>query len=190
MFMEIDLINQFRDNPIIPAVKDENDLAEALKTDNEIIFILTSTITNVGSLVARIKDAGKTAFVHFDLVEGLARSVHSLDYIAEQTHTDGIITTKTSLVKSARERKIFVVQRFFILDSLSIDSAFKAIKEYKPDALEILPGLMPKIITMFAESTNMPVIAGGLISDKDDIMTALNAGACSVSSTHHNIWYM
>ncbi len=185
-----DLISLFRNNPIIPAVKDENDLAEALKTDNEIIFILTSTITNVAGLVERIKDAGKIAFIHFDLVEGLARSVHALDYLAEQTKTDGIITTKTSLVKSARERRIFVIQRFFILDSLSIDSGFKAIKEYRPDAIEILPGLMPKIIKMFAESTNMPVIAGGLITDKDDIMTALGAGACSVSSTQHNIWYM
>jgi len=188
--MNPDLINLFRNNPIIPAVKDENDLAAALKTDNEIIFILTSTITNIPGLVKRIKDAGKTAFIHFDLVEGLARSVHALDYLVEQTLTDGIITTKTSLVKSARERKIFVVQRFFILDSLSIDSGFKAIKEFRPDAIEILPGLMPKIIRLFADSTNMPVIAGGLITDKDDIMTALGAGATSVSSTRHNVWNM
>ncbi len=185
-----DIVAAFRSNPIIPAVKDEKDLDDALRTDNEIIFILTSTITNISRLVGKVKDSGKIAFIHFDLVEGLARSVYALDYLADQTQTDGIITTKTSLVKSAKERKIFVIQRFFILDSLSIDSGFKAIKECKPDAIEILPGLMPKVIKLFAASTHMPVIAGGLITDREDIMTALDAGACSVSSTRHDTWIM
>ena len=184
------IINAFRNNPIIPAVKDEKTLEEALKTDNEIIFILTSTITNVAGMVGNIKDAGKTAFIHFDLVEGLARSVYALDYLSENTRTDGIITTRTNLVKSARERKIFVIQRFFILDSLSVESAFRAIKEHKPDAIEILPGLMPKIIKKFSESTSMPVITGGLVTDREDIISALDAGACSISSTNHNIWKM
>lgn len=188
--MNRELINLFKENPIIPAIKDENDITQALKTDNEIIFILTSTITNVADMVKRIRDKGKVAFIHFDLVDGLARSVYALDWLAEKTGTDGIITTKTNLVRSARERNIFVIQRFFILDSLSIDSAFKAIKEHKPDAIEILPGLMPKVIKMFADATSMPVIAGGLIHDKDDIMAALNAGAYSVSSTRHSTWVL
>ena len=107
-------IESFRNNPIIPAVKNSDDLDKAIDTDNEIIFILTSTITNIKEMVGKIKDSGKLAFIHFDLVDGLARSVYALDYLADETQTDGIITTKTSLVKAARERKIFVVQRFFI----------------------------------------------------------------------------
>ncbi len=183
-------IEIFRNNPIIPAVKTEEDIKEAVNTDNEIIFILTSTITTIPDMVKKIKDSGKLAFVHFDLVDGLARSVHALDYLADATNTDGIITTKTTLVKAARERNIFVVQRFFILDSLSIESGFKAIKDYKPDAIEILPGLMPKVIKQFSDSTSTPVIAGGLITDREDIMAALNAGACSVSTTRYDTWYM
>ncbi len=188
--MNRELIEAFKNNPIIPAVKTDKDIDEAVNTDNEIIFILTSTITNIPGMVKRIKDAGKLVFIHFDLVEGLARSVHALDYLLEATNTDGIITTKTSLVKAARDKDIFVIQRFFILDSLSIESGFKAIKDYKPNAIEILPGLMPKVIRQFSNSTSTPVIAGGLITDRDDIMAVLNAGACSVSTTKYKTWYL
>jgi len=188
--MKKNFIDTFRNNPVIPAVKSDKDIEEAIKTDNEIIFILTSTITNIPDMVKKIKDSGKLAFVHFDLVEGLARSVHALDYLARATKTDGIITTKTTLVKAARDRSLFVVQRFFILDSLSIESGFKAIKDHRPDAIEILPGLMPKVIKQFSQSTSTPVIAGGLITDREDIMAALNAGACSVSTTRYDTWYM
>jgi glycerol uptake operon antiterminator len=36
----------------------------------------------------------------------------------------------------------------------------------------------------------MPVIAGGLISDKEDIISALGAGAIAVSSTNPAVWNM
>ncbi|NLM61842.1 MAG: glycerol-3-phosphate responsive antiterminator, partial [Clostridiales bacterium] len=35
-----------------------------------------------------------------------------------------------------------------------------------------------------------PIIAGGLISDKEDIITALAAGAIAISSTNHDVWFM
>ena len=35
-----------------------------------------------------------------------------------------------------------------------------------------------------------PIIAGGLISDKESVMAALSAGAIAVSSTNHEVWKM
>ena len=34
------------------------------------------------------------------------------------------------------------------------------------------------------------VIAGGLISEKEDIINALNAGATAISTTNSALWYM
>jgi glycerol-3-phosphate responsive antiterminator len=34
------------------------------------------------------------------------------------------------------------------------------------------------------------VIAGGLVSDKEDIMALLQAGVTSVSSTNEKIWFL
>ena len=36
----------------------------------------------------------------------------------------------------------------------------------------------------------IPVIAGGLISDKEDVMNILKSGVISVSSTNENMWFI
>ena len=40
------------------------------------------------------------------------------------------------------------------------------------------------------ELSQQPVIAGGLISDKEDVIEALDAGAISVSTTNQDVWFM
>lgn len=81
------------------------------------------------------------------------------------------------------------VQRFFILDSRSVSTAFESIKTSKPDMIEIMPGLMTRQITYFADSTDIPVIAGGLIETKDDVISALSAGASAISTSRSELWF-
>jgi glycerol uptake operon antiterminator len=57
------------------------------------------------------------------------------------------------------------------------------------DAIEILPGVMPKIINKIAAISKIPIIAGGLISDKEDVRLALEAGAISVSASSTELVY-
>lgn len=49
---------------------------------------------------------------------------------------------------------------------------------------------MPKVIRKITASCRLPIIAGGLISDKEDIMLALQNGAAAVSSTNQDVWTM
>lgn len=49
---------------------------------------------------------------------------------------------------------------------------------------------MPKIIKKLCSTVNVPIIAGGLISDKEDVMNALNAGAVAISVTNQRVWFM
>ena len=58
------------------------------------------------------------------------------------------------------------------------------------DLIEVLPGLMPKIIRRVSQAAGKPVIAGGLISDKEDVTAALGAGAVAVSTTNPAVWKM
>ena len=55
-------------------------------------------------------------------------------------------------------------------------------------AVEVLPGLMPKILHSLASKIDRPLITGGLISSKEDIVSALSAGACAVSTTDTKLW--
>ncbi|MGL5578401.1 MAG: glycerol-3-phosphate responsive antiterminator, partial [Fusobacteriaceae bacterium] len=63
----------------------------------------------------------------------------------------------------------------------------KILHECEFDAVEILPGVMPKIIKKLSEEIDTPLIAGGLISDIEDIEIALNSGAIAVSTTKIDI---
>lgn len=175
-------------NPIIPAIKNEEGLEEAIKSGSEIVFIIMANLMNVKDLVSKLKNNGKIVFVHVDMVEGLSSSNYGVEYLLKTIEPDGIITTKHNMVTFARKNNIAVIQRYFILDSFSFKNTILHIRENKPDAIEILPGLMPKIIKRICNLVNLPVITGGLIEDKEDIMNALKAGAEGVSTTKKEIW--
>jgi len=49
---------------------------------------------------------------------------------------------------------------------------------------------MPKVIKRIVQHQHIPVIAGGLIDDKEDIMTALKAGATAISTTRQELWFI
>lgn len=175
-------------NPIIPAIKDDISLEEIQKVEGELIFILTSNIMDIKETVKKLKENGKIVFVHVDLLDGLSNSTYAVDFLKENTELDGIISTKHHIIKYAKSTGLMAIQRFFLLDSLSLKSSFKYARENKPDAIELLPGLMPKIIKKLAKNLDIPIIAGGLVSDKEDIVNAIGAGAQSVSTTKKSLW--
>ena len=79
--------------PVIAAVKNDMGLAHALRSECAAVFILYGTILDIGQIVKRIRAAGKLAFVHADLIEGLSnRGEIAVDFLAEATKADGIIS--------------------------------------------------------------------------------------------------
>ena len=85
---------------------------------------------------------------------------------------------------------MLAVQRFFMLDSIALVNIEKRLSFEAADAVEILPGAMPKVIRRLAAIVRKPVIAGGLISDKEDVLNALGAGAMAVSSSNPEVWLL
>lgn len=168
---------------IIPAVKSMEELNRILNIGGKLIFVLFGDILTIPDIVAKLKDAGKIVLIHLDLIDGLDSREVTVDFLAKNTQTDGIISTKASLVKYAKNRDLLAIQRFFMLDSMALINIEKHFPIDYVDAIEILPGLMPKIIRRIAGLTNQPIIAGGLISDEEDVQHALDAGAAAVSTT-------
>ena len=80
--------------------------------------------------------------------------------------------------------------RLFIFDSMAYENIDRQVKAAKPDLIEVLPALMPKIVSKICALSPTPVIAGGLVSDKDDVMSLLQAGVTSISSTNEQIWFL
>lgn len=178
------------DCPVIAAVKEEEGLKKSLLSDIQIIFILHGDLVTIPDMVERIKEAGKFAIVHIDLISGLSSKEVAVDFISKNTKADGIISTKMPLIKRAKELGLVTVFRFFVIDSMAFDNIKKQFDIVQPDLVEILPGLMPKIIKIMTKLVSVPVIAGGLIAEKADVIAAIEAGATSISSTNQKTWFI
>ena len=178
----------FEISPIITAVEEEEGLAKAMETDSPVVFILYGTICTISDIVKRVKEHGKIAIVHVDLISGLGAKEVVVDFIHQNTQADGIISTKAPLVKRAMELGMIGGQRTFLIDSMALDITRKQLAVLKPDFMEIMPGVMPKILKTVRTYTDIPLVAGGLISDKKDIMAAFDAGVDAVSTTKPELW--
>ncbi len=187
-----EFINKIEMNPIIAAVKDDEGLDKALHEDVEIIFVLYGDICTIPEITRKIKKADKVAMVHVDLITGLNNSKDvCLDFIKNNTEADGIITTKSNLIPHAKELELNTVLRYFILDSLALQNIEKQARSTgaKPDIIEFLPGIvLPKMIRRINKVSRVPIIAGGLIADREDVMNALDAGALAISTTNEDGW--
>lgn len=178
------------ESPIIAAVKDYNGLTKCLDSECMIVFVLFGDIISIAEIVKIIKDSGRIAIIHIDLINGLSSKEIAVDFIKNHTLADGIISTKQTMIKHAKELGLFTVFRFFVIDSMALEHIKRQSDFVKPDFIEILPGVIPKVIKKINSITSVPVIAGGLISDKEDVMSALSAGAVSISSTNRKVWFM
>lgn len=188
--MNHELKDMMEDCPIIPAIKNMDGLQKCIESDSKIIFVLFGDLLTIANIVHTLKEAGKIVIVHLDLVTGLSAKEVSVDFIKNMTNADGVISTKQNLIKRAKELELMTIMRFFIIDSMALANVGKQVKAIRPDCIEVLPGVMPKIIQKIRKEVRMPVIAGGLISDKEDVMTALDAGAIAVSATGEEVWFL
>lgn len=174
--------------PIIAAAKSPRQLERCLSSQSEVVFLLFGEVGTVEEMAARVKAAGKLAIVHLDLINGLGNKEEAADFIKKYTCADGIISTRPQTIKHAGSIGLFTILRLFILDSMALNNVNKQITTASPDMVEVLPGLMPRIIRQIRSMTSVPLIAGGLISEKGDVLDALNAGASCVSTTKEELW--
>lgn len=172
-------------NPVIAAVRSDEEYLKAINSPVLAIFMLKADILTLENLLKQKN--GKKIFVHIDMAEGVGRDKKGLMLLKEYG-VDGIISTKNSLIIMARELGLYSVQRFFIIDSLSVQTALDIIKNTKPAYVEILPGVIPKAVKSFVENASMPIIAGGLIEEKNEVLNALSTGATAVSTGKENLW--
>jgi glycerol uptake operon antiterminator len=186
--MKDTVIDRVELNPVIAAVQNEGDLEIAIKSRVATIFLLCADIFNAKSLVDRIKTAGKSALIHIDFLEGIGKDAKAIDYIIQVIQPDGVISTKSSHIKIAKEKGMFTIQRFFLIDNKSYEMTIKSVKSIQPNMIEVMPGVMPGIIQRITEQLSIPVIAGGLISSKQDIMDVLSAGALGASTGKKDLW--
>lgn len=175
-------------NPVIAAVRDVKHMNYAVQTPIDTIFLMTGDILTLEENVKIARNNDKKIFIHVDLVKGLAKDKEGIKYLSRQVKPDGIVTTKTHLLLAAKKEGILTVQHLFLLDTQAYELGIKNVLDVKPDAVEIMPGLMPRVIKDLKQKIPCPIICAGLIKEEHEVREALKAGATATAIGDQSLW--
>lgn len=183
------LVKLICDGPVIPAVRNEADFDYALShVTSPSLILLFGDIFSLPDLLAKARQVKKLIIVHLDLIEGIGKDKHGVRYLA-RSGVKAMITTKPHLGKVAREEKMIVIQRLFLMDSEALRTGLHLLSTFRPDAIEVLPGTVPvAAVVELTRVTGLPVLAGGLISTAEDVSRAIKNGICAISTSKRELW--
>lgn len=186
----MDHLKKYFDNyPVIAALRNLEEFKKALWSDSIVLFVLSGSISDLSKMMEMAQDYDKLIFLHIDLINGIAADKEGVKFLAKNELCDGIVTTRSNLIKEAQKKSLMAIQRLFLLDSAALKSGENMIKNNDPDAIEILPGIAaPYFINHVSDRHNCPVIAGGLIREKEEINELVEKGVMAISSSDHHLW--
>ncbi|MGJ9383648.1 glycerol-3-phosphate responsive antiterminator [Salipaludibacillus sp. CF4.18] len=173
---------------ILPAIRDLKDLDKVVKTDYEYVVLLNTHIGQLKSIVKMLHDNDKKVLLHADLVQGLKSDEYAAQFLCRDIRPDGLISTRKGVLSTAKKAKLITIQRLFLLDSIALESSYNMLEHIEPDCIEVLPGVIPHIIQEIYQKTNIPIIAGGLIRTDEEVDSAINAGATTVTTSNRALW--
>jgi glycerol uptake operon antiterminator len=177
-----------KDYPLIASLTKEEQIPAVLNSQLHRVNLMTGHIGNLGSIMKQLHNAEKQVYIHLEMVAGLGKDKHAISYLAETFQIEGIITTKSNAVAAAKQVGIKSIQRIFAIDTAALQTAVRMINSMNPDEVELMPGLMPRIIKELKETIEQPLIVGGLIRYEQEIVEALENGADYVSCGDPNFW--
>lgn len=182
------LLERIHQNRLIAAVKEEKYLEKALEANVKVVFLLIGNITTAKRYIDLFKSHDFLIFLHVEKIEGLQCDRAGLEYVSNIIQPDGIISTKNSVIKQAKKMNLLTIQRLFLIDTDAVKNGLLSIAENQPDAVEIMPARIPQLIQKIKNHTNIPVITGGLIENRVQMIDALMHGAMAVSTGKAELW--
>ncbi|MGD8190492.1 glycerol-3-phosphate responsive antiterminator [Brevibacillus ginsengisoli] len=173
---------------VLPAIRKIEDIEKMMSSNYEYIVILDLHVSRLKPIFQMAKANQKKLIIHMDLIQGLRSDEYSTEFICQEYRPFGVISTKGSVIQKARQKGIKSIQRMFLLDTSSIEKSVALMERTQPDYIEVLPGIMPKIIKEIRNRTNKDVFAGGLIDTIEEVEQAHVAGAITITTSNKDLW--
>ncbi len=174
----------------VASIRDARQLEAALTFSDTLscVFILTGNIGVIKSYVDLFKQHGIPVFVHVEKIGGLSFDQPGLEYFANAIKPDGIITTKTQVVRKAQKLGLTTIQRFFLIDSEGLANITQSLEQVQPDVIEIMPARIPEVLGKVRDMIKLPIISGGLLTQRKQAEECLANGATAISSSSPALW--
>ena len=174
--------------PILLAISQMKDFEKFLQSPLDTCILMDFHINLLPSMMQAAHVAGKTVYLHADLLRGVSADEFGCEYLCQRLRADGIISTKPKVLEAARRNRVATILRLFLIDTKSLDKGAALIKNLQPDHVELLPGLacdaiadLKQRLQPAASTQPQSFLCGGLIKTHAQITRCLEAGACAVT---------
>ncbi|AOV07276.1 glycerol-3-phosphate responsive antiterminator [Sporosarcina ureilytica] len=178
----------FQKQKILPAARDIKSFEQLLQSDYEYIVLLEVHISQLKNLRELANQHKKKLIIHADLIQGLKTDNYAADFLCNDIKPGGIISTRSNMLLKAKAKGIIAIQRMFLLDTIALEKSYSLIETTQPDFIEMLPGVIPELISEVYERTGIPIINGGLIRTMLHVEEALSAGTVAVTTSDKELW--
>ncbi len=179
----------FSEFQVIPSIRRLNDLGVALNSNVQIILLTEAHIANLQELVRLVHDKGKKALVNLELLGGFGKDHVGMKLLKNYYRVDGVMSTDSSKLGMAKQTGLFTIQRFFLPDSRSFDTALKIMESSKIDAVELLPALVAiNLADQLKEVGKLPLLAGGFVRDQETVEQIKNTGFIGLTASNKSLW--
>ncbi|PAY13373.1 glycerol uptake operon antiterminator GlpP [Bacillus sp. 7705b] len=178
----------FHNQPILPAIRNMKQFDEFLNSSFSYGVILDIHLGQLKGVIREAQKHGKKMMVHVDLIQGIKHDEYGAEFICQDIKPAGIISTRSNVIAKAKQKKIYAIQRLFLLDTSAMEKSMEFVGKHKPDFIEVLPGIVPSLIQEIKEKTGIPIFAGGFIRTEQDVEQALKAGAVTVTTSNTKLW--
>ncbi len=178
----------FNGEKIIPVIRNMKNFESAMKSDSHYVILLDSHVSQLRGISDYIKKTRKKLIIHVDLIQGLKNDEYATQFLIQEIKPIGLISTRAEVIITAKKKGLLTIQRLFLLDSNALEKNYRYIEKTKPDYIEVIPGVIPHMITEVFEKTGIPILAGGLIRTEIEIKKALKAGAVAITTSNSDLW--
>lgn len=189
-FFECEEGVQIVEKIIIPSVVDFKFLDKACHTNSPVIFLTKCSIGNLQSVVKKIHEFGKLAFVHLEFVEGFKPDTEGLKLMRNMFKVDGVISTNTRSLLKAKSVGLQTVFRLFLVDSVSYERTIQILKKNKFSGLELLPAIngVAQLDLIEHQISGTPLIAGGFIRTEQMVENVFSTDFVALDTSSNKLW--
>lgn len=175
---------------LIAAIKEPKALEKAIKYKENLsaVILMTGNILTVHQYVKLLHDAGLPVILHVEKIGGLQLDQYGIDFLCNIVKPCAIVTTKSNVIKKAKQKKMFVIQRVFLIDTEVYCQLEQSVNDSAADMIEIMPCRAPDFIRKLSHVTTKPLITGGLLNTEKDAVEALANGAMAVTTSNTALW--